>query len=298
MIRGRGFTLIEVIVAVTIVAIIMLPMTAIEIEYIREAAGGDAVAQALNLAKREIAIVNNLDFNDSTLRSGYDNLTTPYLAGYNFELRRTVSSVMDASGSMSNLKKVAVRVYPLGFGAAGGCGGSGCSGGGGGGGCGGGGGETATNQMIEIDTYVMNNVEFGAGTAGGTISSTEASALEITGTGFSNNKSIRNIPMRNARTTGNITVTAIYVWANVANRTLTSVVMWGGMTVYSGVFNLPASRPASPNIILQPTCIINYSAAADTSSSFTFSTNFSNGNVFNVVYKMSDGSEVAHSWTR
>ena len=94
----KGFTLIEVIVTVTIVAIIMLPIAATVIEYIRGGIMGDSIATATNLAKREISIINNLSFSDSTLNAGYDQVASPYLAGYNFDLRRTVSAVTDASG--------------------------------------------------------------------------------------------------------------------------------------------------------------------------------------------------------
>ena len=294
--RVRGFTLIEVIVTVTIVGIIMLPIAATVIEYIRSGVVGDSIAVATNLAKREIGIINNLPYSDSTLNDGYDHVSSPYLAGYNFDLRRTVSLVTDASGSTSNLKKVVVKVYPTGFGGTGGCGGGGC----GGGGCGGGGGGTTpgTDQFVEIDTYVINNVSFGAGSSGGTMSSTEASALSITGGSFSSKTVVANIGMTNTRTTGNITVTAAYVWSNAGSRTLTTIVMWGSQTVYSGSLGLPTSKPASPNLTLQRTDIINYSATADTANSFTFSTNFAKNDTFNVVYRMSDGTDTGtYKWT-
>ena len=301
MIRRQAFTLIEVAVSITIVAMIVLPITTIVIEYIREATGGDLSATAMNLAQREIGIIDNLPYTDSTLAAGYDHLTSPYVAGYPFELRRTVSAVTGASVGTSNLRKVVVTVYPIGFGEAGGCGGGG--GGCGGGGCGGGGGGGGgSNKLIEIDTYVINNVTFGAGSAGGTASSTEASAFSLTTPGSWSGKTvIQGIGTRNTRTTGNITVTALYVWSNTSGRTLTTVVMRGGQTVYGGSFTLPVttSKPASPNITLQKTGIMNYSASADTSSSFTFSTNFSTGNTFSVVYKMSDGSEFGpYTWTK
>ena len=138
---------------------------------------------------------------------------------------------------------------------------------------------------------MINNVAFGAGSAGGTSLSTEASALSISVGNWSGKRLIHDIGMTNARTTGNITVTALYVWSSVSSRILTTVVMWGGQTVYSGSFGLPTSKPASPNLTLQKTGIMNYSASTDTSSSFAFSTDFSTGNTFNVVYRMSDGSE-------
>jgi len=294
--------MIEVIVAVTIVALVMLPVTATVIEYIREAAGGDLLATAVNFAKREIGIVNNLAFNDSTLAVGYDHLYSPYISGYPFELRRTVTSVTDASGSGSNLKQAAIRVYPIGFAAAGGCGGAvgGCAGGGGGGGgCGGGGGENpATNQLLEVVTYVANNVTFGTGSAGGTTSSTEASALAITGGSFSDPKLI-NIGIRNTRTTGNITIAALYIWTTSGNKNVTSVVLSGNQTVFSGSVTLPDSQPASPNITLQANNIINYSAAADTTAQITFNNAIGNNKYVYIIFKMSDNSVTpAYSWQR
>ena len=118
----RGFTLIEILVAVTIIAVVMTMSAAVVIEYIRESAVGDAFAVSASLARREIGIINTLSYSDPTLSIGYDHLTSPYITGYPYELRRTVSAVTDASGSTSNLKQVKVVVYPIGYGGTGGCG--------------------------------------------------------------------------------------------------------------------------------------------------------------------------------
>lgn len=267
--RVRGFTLIEVIVTVTVVAIAMIPAAMIVMECIRSAAYADSLTTAANLARREIGIVSNLAYNDATLASGYNNLASSY-AGYNYDLRRQVSSVTDASGSMANLKKVAITVYPHG----------------------------SSAKLIEADTYVINGVTSGAGSGGGTKSGTEASALSITGGGFQDPKLI-NVGIRNTRTTGNITITGMYMWQTSGNKRLNIAVLSGNQTVYTGSLVLPNSKPASPNVILQAANIVNYSAVPDTTANFTFNNAIGNNKWVYIIFVMSDGSQTGtYSWKR
>lgn len=267
--KTAGFTLIEVIVTVTIIAIMMIPAAMIVMECVRSAAYADSITQASNLARREIGIVNNLAYTDATLASGYNNLTSSY-AGYNYDLRRQVSSVTDASGSTANLKKVAITVYPHG----------------------------SSTKLTEADTYVINGVTSGAGSGGGTRSGTEAAALSITGGGFQDPKLI-NVGIRNTRTTGNITIIGMYMWQTSGSKKLTVAVLSGNQTVYSGNLTLPNSKPASPNVIFQAANIVNYSAVADTTANFTFNNAIGNNRWVYIIFVMSDGSQTGtYSWKR
>lgn len=99
--RLKGFTLIELITAIVLVAIIMIPVALIAMEYVRSVAYADSLTAAANLGQREMAIVNNLAY--GTLASAnFQN----YM-GYNFDVARQVSPVTIG-------KKVIVTVYPHG----------------------------------------------------------------------------------------------------------------------------------------------------------------------------------------
>ena len=124
--RGvKGFTLIEIITAVVLVAIIMIPLALMAMEYVRSIAYADSLTSAQGLARREMAIVNNLSYD--TLASG----SYPNYMGSNFDVSRQVSF---ATGFGSAVKKALVTVMPHG----------------------------SAQKLIELAAYAMN-VSFGAG---------------------------------------------------------------------------------------------------------------------------------------
>lgn len=104
IVRRGGFSLVEIIIAITVLAVISIPLALIATEYIRAASSGDSLVTALNLARREIAVANSLNFSSVT------SLTTNNYLGYNYDVQRTVAAI----GSSGGLKRVIVKVFPNG----------------------------------------------------------------------------------------------------------------------------------------------------------------------------------------
>ena len=257
----RGFTLIEVITAIVLIAIIMIPVALIAMEYVRSIAYADSLTMSANLARREMGIVNNLNYTDPTLADGYDNTATNY-DGYNFDLRRTVNYIV---GTNNNLKRVRARVFPSGL----------------------------TNQLIELATYVMN-VQTSAGSAGGALGNERDSFLASAGA-LQRNQLYR-ATLRNTRTTGNITMTQVIMTSTV-NKTLRTINM-GGEARFSGSTALVANTPTT--IDLQKNFIMNsnttYSGAAG--GTFIFATGPNLTYTLTIIFVFYDGTQSApYSWS-
>lgn len=206
----RGFTLIEVITAIVLIAIIMIPIALMAQEYVRSVGYSDFQAQAVNLARREMTIINNLNYTDPTLQNGYDNTTQNY-AGYNFDLRRTVSFV---PGTNNNLKLVRTRVFPQG----------------------------SQEELIELDTYAMD-VQFGAG-SGGSVIKNDASYFLALG-GVLQPDQLYDVTLNNMNAANDITMTSVLIAAS-GGLNLTSVTM-GGDVRFAGSVRLNPGRQEQVN---------------------------------------------------
>ncbi|MBM3251820.1 MAG: prepilin-type N-terminal cleavage/methylation domain-containing protein [Candidatus Omnitrophica bacterium] len=133
MLKNRnqnGFTLIEMIIAVVLLGLVLIPLGLMSTEYVRGIAYSRDLSVVEGLAKAEMAKINNL---------GYDNLpigisTFENYEGYPYDLERTVTENGD-------FKKVQVRIYPAG---------------------------DANKQLINLVSYIAD-VAFGAGSGGGWI---------------------------------------------------------------------------------------------------------------------------------
>lgn len=262
--KNNGFTLIEVIVAMTLIAIVMIPAALISMSAVKAAADGDAWTMASNLARRELGVVSMLPYADLTLATGYNVLTSSY-QGYRYDLRRQVTAVTGTT----DLRRVAVTVYPAG----------------------------SLAQILRVDTYVINNFSTGYSTLRATVSP-EGGALTVTGAFAGNNNTITINPMKNNSALGNIAVTGLYVWSTQTNRTLRSVTM-DGVTVWTGNLTISASQPAQPNISLTnpnpivstASCVIGPLVSITTGTTFVFSGNVTG--VVSIKYRMSDGTDSA-----
>lgn len=202
----HGLTLIELIMAIVIMSIIMIPVALISIEYAKAAVYADSITTASNLASREMSIVNNLSYSDPTLVNGYDNITKNY-AGYNFDLRRTVSVV---PGSLNNLKLVRTRIFPGG----------------------------SNEQLVEFATYVID-VMPGAGSAGGALGLEGDSFYYAFGT--LGRDVLTDVMIRNIRYTGNITMTGLIITTSI-DKTVTYIRI-AGENRFSGSVDVPANVP-------------------------------------------------------
>lgn len=101
----KGFTLLEIIVSVTVVAIIMIPLALMMIEFVRSIAYADGLTMAASLGQREMAIVDSASYTTVTSRNQAPIPDYPA-----FDLNRVVTN--DALGTGSGVKKIEVTVSP------------------------------------------------------------------------------------------------------------------------------------------------------------------------------------------
>lgn len=212
---SKGFTLIELIIAIVVIAIIMIPISLMLMEYVRAIAYADSLTVAANLAQRELGIINNLGY------GALSNALFTNYAGYNFDLDRIVSYV---SGTNNNLKMVRLRVFPHPM--------------------------VSSGQLLDLVTYVIGmNVGFGAGSSGGAAGS-EGASLSVSGGTLSRN-SLNNVTLRNIRSNGNITMKGVIV-SSTRNRTLNSITINGDSRISNSVAitSNPTVVPFSRNFFM------------------------------------------------
>ncbi len=102
--RDCGFTLIELIMTIVVVAIIAIPLSLTICQQMESTYQSRGFTEALNLARHEMEIVNNLPYNGIT-----DSIDLNYL-GYPYSILRGVSFVAGDAGSAESLKQVTVSV--------------------------------------------------------------------------------------------------------------------------------------------------------------------------------------------
>lgn len=177
--KSTGFTLIEIIITIVIVAVFLTCIALMFQQNINGLVFSSDLIKSLNLARLEISKINNLSYTDSTLADGYNHTTANYEdSGY--DLNRTVNYV---PGTGNNLKKVEVTLYPAG----------------------------TTNQLVKLATYIAE-VSFGPGSTGGGAGSEggEADSLVVVG-GVISGKRLRNITFGNSDTEEEITIVGVMV---------------------------------------------------------------------------------------
>lgn len=203
--RRKGFTLVEMIITIVILAIMMIPAALVALEYVRSMEYADSLTMAANLGRMEMGIVNSLSYFDPTLDFNYSALTTNY-AGYNFDVRRMVGS--------TGIKKVSVIVYPRG----------------------------SAKKLIELVTYVTAK-SYGPGSAGGALGEEAGSFLASGGVLWVNQLS--NVTLQNTRATGNITMKGVVItsWWTGLPIEVNSIVMGGEERIGSGSVTLPMGTP-------------------------------------------------------
>ena len=241
--REKSFTLIELIMAIVILAIVMIPLGAISLEYMRGVVYAREMVIAEGLAKTEMARINNLSYADTTLEDGDDD-TTPNYQGYAYDLRRTVSFV---PGWSNNLKQVRVRVYPTG----------------------------TSEQLVELITYIAN-VSFGAGSSGGGGGGggDEADSLSVTG-GDIDKKKLRRVTLEN---TSADTITIIGVRISFSGPggielkkiTMNSAKRWTGSASSGSTITLSTSFSLAAGTTYSNTATFDFSKSLSSVSSLIF----------------------------
>lgn len=160
----RGYTLIELIIAIVVLSIAVLGIALLFMEDTKASVYSKNLIQAENLARLETTKVENIAFGHTTLADGYTNTTTAY-EGYPLDLNRQVAIV---PGTSNNLKKVTISIYPTG----------------------------TTDTIVKVIAYKAS-VVYGNGSGGGGVGGwDEADDLSVTG-GSIKKKQLKNITMEN-----------------------------------------------------------------------------------------------------
>jgi len=94
----RGFTLIEILTAIVLIALIMIPVSLVLLEQVRTAGRADTESKALEYARRELAIVNQTAFASLATRTDTQSV---------FDIVRTVTGT-------TSPKSVVIEVRPHG----------------------------------------------------------------------------------------------------------------------------------------------------------------------------------------
>ncbi len=109
LVPGRaGFTLIEIIMTIMLASIVIIPSSIFLVESIDSVFKSEDMAVAINLARMELEQTNNISY--TSLNTGI--ISYAAYSGYNYDLRRTITIIIQASGQ--GVKEIKVEVYPRG----------------------------------------------------------------------------------------------------------------------------------------------------------------------------------------
>ncbi|MEW6101246.1 MAG: prepilin-type N-terminal cleavage/methylation domain-containing protein [Candidatus Omnitrophota bacterium] len=244
MIKNRsGFTLVELVITIVVLGIVMIPLGFMSMEYLRAIVYARNLTAAQNLAKVEMAKVNNLSFSDTTLADGYDTTISNY-EGYSYDVRRTVNY---AAGWDNNLKQVRVRVYPAG--------------------------ETSAH-LVDLITYVAA-VSFGAGSAGGAVSGGgQADSLSVSGGDISGSL-LQNITLENTGSSS-ITITGVIItFSGQSGIKLSTITMdgtgrWSGNAASGSTITFDTNFTLSPSTAYSNTGLFEFSKNLSSVASLVF----------------------------
>lgn len=231
----KSFTLIEIIVTITILGIIMAPLGLMGLEYMKGIARSRDLGVAQNLAKLEMAKVNNLAYIDITLVDGYDNTTVNY-EGFPYSLQRTVNYV---AGSSNNLKQVQTRLYR---------------------------GSDTSDLLAGLITYVAS-VSYGSGSGGGATGGGQSSSLVVSG-GSISAKTLQNVTLQNSGAS-DITITGLIISFSGSGGIKFKSTTIDGSQRWSGTVN------SGSTVTLDTSFTLIASTTYNNTALFTFSKNLS-----------------------
>ena len=104
----KGFTLVEMIVAITIISIGLLSMAVLFPAYLRSQTHNDLNIQALKLCNQKIEFLKSLDFQDSLLNEGIHKPETLYLYNGNIMFIRTYN--ITDNFPYNDMKKIDINI--------------------------------------------------------------------------------------------------------------------------------------------------------------------------------------------
>lgn len=125
--RNSGFTLIELIMTIIVLAIIAIPLSLLLSQHISSVFAAEDYAAAVNLGRFEMEKVNNL---------AYTNIISanfPNYEGYNYDVTRTVSFAQGNAASAESLRSIRVDVRRSG----------------------------SATVLLSLNTYIARNVNYG-----------------------------------------------------------------------------------------------------------------------------------------
>jgi prepilin-type N-terminal cleavage/methylation domain-containing protein len=254
-IKKRGFTLIEVILSVVLIAIIV-PAGVVALSNLSHTVGFyQRVSQAINIAKDQMSIVNRLPFNDPTLANG-KNIVSQNYQNSSFNVTRTVNNVFGNDNNAEVLKRIMVKVQ-----------------------------DTMTNVSFTLYTLRAKNVVFGPPSQGGV--SGQAVNLNLTEGGAAlSNKTFQSFGIENISQADPITIDKMrVVWDPIVpNQVLNSVLLRGNI-VFNG--NEPSGNLIDiANVAIPPTSSTN-------SNKLIYSKNFvpQTDYTFTLIFQMTDASQ-------
>ncbi len=102
--KRKGFTLIELIMAIVVVGIVALPISITLAKHVQSVFQSQDITMATNLAKFDLAQVNNTSY------TGIASASISNYEGYGYNLTRTVSYVNGSFSSSESTKKITVQV--------------------------------------------------------------------------------------------------------------------------------------------------------------------------------------------
>ena len=102
--RGRGFTLVELIMTVVVVSIVAIPLSLLISQHLESVLQSQDYTLAVTLARLDMEKVNNLSYNNIVSGS-----FSPY-QGTNYDVTRTVTYAQGDEAAAESMKKIVVDV--------------------------------------------------------------------------------------------------------------------------------------------------------------------------------------------
>lgn len=124
--RGRGFTLIELIMAIVVVGIAAIPISVTLSRQIESVFDSQDLSMAVNLARFDLEQMDNAAY------AGITSAVIPNYQGYPYDLTRTVSFVNGTGLTPESTIKVTTRITKPG----------------------------SADALAELVTYISNNIRY------------------------------------------------------------------------------------------------------------------------------------------
>lgn len=106
----KGFTLFELVITIVIAGIFLAGIANSYRQITEAVIRSSDLSKAISLSEREFSVVNTINYTDTTLADGYNNLSSNY-QGSGYDLRRQVSYDAGTDATAQSLKRITVTLY-------------------------------------------------------------------------------------------------------------------------------------------------------------------------------------------